>query len=228
MGLPNGVHHLAIATKDIKQQIEFFTQVCGCELVALYWMHGVDKTYHGFLKLNDSSSIAFVESPGIRATEGQEGLSHAGWTAGDVAPGAMQHVAFNVETEEELLAMRDRVRSHGYPVVGPLYHGLCKSIYFGGPEGLMLEFATSEGGSIDADAWIDPEVVALAGISDAELKRYKTPPSFVSQGGGVEQPPIDPRVRPIPFPATNPAYQMSDAEVTAEMSESEPPVKPQP
>ena len=27
MGLPNGIHHLAICTKDIKQQIEFFTDV---------------------------------------------------------------------------------------------------------------------------------------------------------------------------------------------------------
>lgn len=58
MGLANGVHHLAICTKDIKQQIEFFTQAVGAELVALYWMHGVDKTFHGFLKLGNSSSIA--------------------------------------------------------------------------------------------------------------------------------------------------------------------------
>ena len=36
MGLPNRVHHLAICTNDIKGQIEFFTQVCGMELVALY------------------------------------------------------------------------------------------------------------------------------------------------------------------------------------------------
>ena len=61
MGLANGVHHLAICTKDIKKQIEFFTQHVGMELVALYWMHGVDKTFHGFLKLGDSSSIAFCE-----------------------------------------------------------------------------------------------------------------------------------------------------------------------
>ena len=32
------------------------------------------------------------------------------------------------------------------------------SIYFPGPEDLMLEFATSEEG-IDARAWIDPDVV---------------------------------------------------------------------
>ncbi len=226
MGLPNGVHHLAIATRDIKQQIEFFTQVCGCELVALYWMHGVEKTFHGFLKLNDSSSIAFCQSPGMQEIDGQIGVSHAGWTAGDVAPGTMQHVAFNIDSEEELLAMRDRVRSHGYPVVGPLYHGLCKSIYFAGPEGLMLEFATSEGGSIDPEAWIDPEVLELAGIDARELKRYKNPPAFVSQNGNVAQPPVDPAVRPIPFPANHPAYQMSDDEVTAELSESEPPITP--
>jgi catechol 2,3-dioxygenase-like lactoylglutathione lyase family enzyme len=29
MGLPNGVHHLAIATRDVKAQIELFTQVVG-------------------------------------------------------------------------------------------------------------------------------------------------------------------------------------------------------
>jgi len=66
MGLPNGVHHLAIGTRDIKAQIEFFTQVVGMELVALYWMHGVPETVHGFLRLNDSSSLAFVQMPDRR------------------------------------------------------------------------------------------------------------------------------------------------------------------
>jgi catechol 2,3-dioxygenase-like lactoylglutathione lyase family enzyme len=32
MGLPNGLHHIAICTKDIKGQIEFYTQVVGMEL----------------------------------------------------------------------------------------------------------------------------------------------------------------------------------------------------
>ena len=34
MGLGNGVHHLAIATADIKAQIEFFSDVLGMELMA--------------------------------------------------------------------------------------------------------------------------------------------------------------------------------------------------
>ena len=37
----------------------------------------------------------------------------------------------------------------------------------------MLEFSTSEGNAIDAEAWIDPEVIALAGINSEELARYK-------------------------------------------------------
>ena len=40
----SGLHHLAIATGDIKTQIAFFTDKLGMELVALYWMHGVPKT----------------------------------------------------------------------------------------------------------------------------------------------------------------------------------------
>ena len=46
MTKPNGLHHLAISTGDIKRQIEFFSDVLGMELVALYWMHGVQGAWH--------------------------------------------------------------------------------------------------------------------------------------------------------------------------------------
>jgi len=36
MAKPNGIHHFAICTADIKAQIEYFTDVLGMELVALY------------------------------------------------------------------------------------------------------------------------------------------------------------------------------------------------
>ena len=61
----NGLHHLAVCTSDIKTQIEFFTDVLGMELVALYWMHGVPNTFHGFLRMNDESCIALVQNPQI-------------------------------------------------------------------------------------------------------------------------------------------------------------------
>src|SRR5205814_615280 len=55
MTRPNGIHHFAICTADIKAQIAYFTDVLGMELVALYWMHGVEGAWHGFLRLNDQS-----------------------------------------------------------------------------------------------------------------------------------------------------------------------------
>jgi catechol 2,3-dioxygenase-like lactoylglutathione lyase family enzyme len=226
MGLANGVHHLAICTRDIKQQIEFFTEVVGAELEALYWMHGVKNTFHGFLKLSDSSSVAFVQGPEVSEIQPVKGLSHATSHASPVAPGAVQHIALNVDSEADLLAIRDRVRAHGYWIMGPLDHGFCKSIYMEAPEGIMLEFSTSEGKPIDAEAWIDPEVVKRAGISPAELERYKNPPAFQPQGGNIQNPPFDPtKPRPEFPPGLDAVYTMSDAEVTAKLSESTPPVQ---
>jgi len=224
MGLPNGVHHIAICTKDIKKQIEFYTQVVGMELVALYWMHGVEKTFHGFLKMGNSS-IAFVQAAEIGEIKPQLGVSHAAWTAAPVAAGVMQHLALNVDSEADLLAMRDRVREHGHWVFGPLDHGFCKSIYLAAPEGIMLEFSTSEGKPIDAEAWIDPEVVKLAGIGESDLRRYKNPPAFESKGGAVKNPAVDRKNPPMQFPpGRDRIFDMSDEEITRRMSEPTPPV----
>ncbi len=226
MGVPNGVHHLAISTSDIKAQIEFFTEVLGMELVALYWMHGVPNAWHGFVKLADSSYLAFVQLPEMAGIEHKIGATHAGSPGGVSAGGTMQHLALNVNSEEELLAMRDRVRSHGINVWGPLDHGFCKSIYFPGPEDLTLEFATSEKG-IDARAWIDPEVVDLAGINQDELQRYLKPAGFASQQGRVAQPPIDPSkptMRGFPPEAYRKLVETPDEVVTATRSMPDPPV----
>jgi hypothetical protein len=136
-------------------------------------------------------------------------------------------LALNVENEADLLAIRDRVRTHGNWVMGPIDHGFCKSIYLAAPEGIMLEFSTSEGNAIDADAWIDPEVVRLAGISLSDLDRYKHPSNFKSQGGAVPNPPVDLAHPPMEFPpGREKIYSMTDAEVFSRMSEPTPPVPP--
>jgi len=223
----NGVHHLAISTADIKAQIGFMNDVLGMELVALYWMHGVEGAWHGFLKLDDHSYIAFVQTPAIAKIERELGVSHSGSPGGLSAGGTMQHLAFNVDTLEELLAFRDRIRSRGVSVIGPIHHGLCDSIYFAGPEDLSLEIATSER-AIDGRAWIDPEVVALASISPAELARFRAPEPVSLTGGVRAQPPLDPSkpiMRGWPPGVYEQLAALSDAEFTARMSETEPPVK---
>jgi len=227
MTKPNGVHHFAVCTADIKSQIAYFTDVLGMELVALYWMHGVEGAWHGFLKLNDASSIAFVQTPEVATIGVEIGKTHSGSPGAVCAPGALQHIAFNVDTEAELLTMRDRIRSRGIDVFGHVDHGFCKSIYFAGPENLTLEVSTSEGSAIDAEAWIDPEVVALAGISAEELKRFKSPAAFTRPAAPVPQPAFDPAKPHMAYPpeAYKALFGASDEHILARMSDTEPPVK---
>ena len=221
----NGVHHLAISTANIKEQIAFFTDVLGCELVALYWMHGAAGAWHGFCKLNDHSYVAFVESEAIRHVASIPQVTHAGNGAGASAGGTMQHVAFNVDTYDQLLAMRDRIRSRGVNVMGPIHHGMCDSIYFAGPEGLTLEVAFSEQ-AISAAHWIDPEVVELAGITQAELARFTHPAPFERPGTPIPNPPIDWAKPHMVYPKDmyEKIMSMPDVELTARFSETDPPV----
>lgn len=222
---PDGVHHLAISTADVKSQIEFFTQVLGAELVALYWMHGVD-AWHAFVELNDTCSVAFVEAKANREIDPIPGVTHSGTPADASAPGTMQHVAFNADSHDDLLRMRDRIRAAGVTVFGPVDHGMCHSIYFAGPEGLTLECATSPA-PIPADNWIDPEVVELAGISADDLARYRNPPADPDvEPGSIAQPPLDPGKPAMGYPDEVLAMMasMSDADIAAGMNYPDPPV----
>lgn len=210
----------------MKAQIEFFTDKLGMELVALYWMHGVEGTWHGFLRLNDESCVAFVQNPEIRDIPRVLGSTHAGNGGANCAGGAMQHLALRVKDTDALVAMRDRLRTKGVPVLGPIEHGMCQSIYFAGPENLTLELSCSPA-PIDAEAWIDPEVVALAGISAAELARYKAPPPFDRPEAPVPQPGPDapgPHMTGYPPGSYERLLRIPD-EVVLHSVESEPPVK---
>ena len=222
-----GLHHLALCTANMKSQIEFFTDKLGMELQALYWMHGVENTWHGFLRLNDESSIAFVCNPEIEGIEVQMGVTHAGNPGANSAAGTMQHLALKVKDHDEMMAMRDRLRAKGVPVLGPMDHGMCVSMYFAGPENLSLELSYSSE-PINNTQWIDPEVVALAGISEEELERYKNPAAFPGSGGNVAQPAIGetstgPHMTNYP-PGHYEASMSIPDEVVLTMVESEPPV----
>jgi len=223
----NGINHLAISTNNMKEQIAFFTDVLGMELVALYWMHGVEGCWHGFLRMNESCAVAFVFNPANAAAKTIMGVSHAGHGGGASAPGTMQHLAFNVDNLQTLLHLRDRIRSRGINVMGPLDHGMCHSIYFQGPENLALEIATYADTDypIGADDWIDPEVQQLAGISDDELQSFINPAQYEGEGGAVAQPEFDPAGYhpPMPEDVLKAMYAMPDEVVTANLSEPTPP-----
>jgi catechol 2,3-dioxygenase-like lactoylglutathione lyase family enzyme len=221
---PTGIHHLAFMAGDIKKHIAFFSQVMGCPLVALFDMHGVPGGLHAFLRLNDHSYFSIVQLPGVDAIPVEIGRTHAGSGALPSAPGTLQHLAFRVDTPADLLAMRDRIRSHGINVLGPIDHGMCRSIYFAGPDQLTLEVATSDK-AVDPERWIDPTVLAKAGISEDEAARFRSPEPYTGPSP-VPQPAYDPSAPHMTYP--EPVYRqilaMEDEVLTKSFSYARPPV----
>jgi catechol 2,3-dioxygenase-like lactoylglutathione lyase family enzyme len=222
---PSGIHHIAFMAGDIRRHIEFFSQVVGFPLVALFDMHGVPGGLHAFLRMNDYSYFSIVQLPGVDSIPVEIGRTHSGSGALPSAAGTMQHLAFRADSLDALLAMRDRIRSHGINVIGPIDHGMCRSIYFAGPDQLTLEVATSDA-AIDAESWIDPAVLARAGISPAEAERFCAPPVYEGTSP-VPQPPYDPDKPHMVYPKEVYLKILAtpDEVITKSASYAEPPVK---
>lgn len=187
---PSGIHHVAFMAADMKKHIAFFSEVVGFPLVAIFDMHGVPGALHCFMRMNDHSYFSIVQMPEVADIETTIGVTHAGTGEAASAKGTLQHMAFHVDTKEELLAMRDRIRSHGVNVLGPVEHGFCESIYFAGPDDTALEVSWGIE-PIRPDVWIDPKSLAQIGISPDEAERYRNPGVY-SGPSPVAQPPYDP------------------------------------
>ena len=223
---PTGIHHIAIMTGDMKAQLEFLTDVLGCELVAIFDMHGVPDGLHAFLKLADDCSFSLVQLPGVKDIPIELGNTHAGSGAGKSAGGTMQHLAFKVDSRDALIAMRDRIRTKGVNVFGPIDHGMCQSIYFAGPEQLSLEVAWSDA-ALDPARWIDPATLAKIGVTPEEAQRFMHPDAYDGDGGTVPQPPIDPTKphQAMPEAAYKQIISMPDEVIWKVASYAEAPVK---
>jgi catechol 2,3-dioxygenase-like lactoylglutathione lyase family enzyme len=221
---PTGVHHLAFMAADIKKHIAFFSEVIGAPLVALFDMHGVPGGLHAFLRLDDGCYFSIVQLPGVGDIPIELGKTHAGRGEMPSAAGTLQHLAFGVPDEAALLAMRDRIRGHGINVIGPLDHGFCQSIYFAGPDNMALEVAASKT-KIDPDRWIDPAVLAKAGIDTEEAARYRAPPPYAGPRP-APQPAYDAAKPHMPYPAEAYARMLAtpDEIITRHGSYAEPPV----
>jgi catechol 2,3-dioxygenase-like lactoylglutathione lyase family enzyme len=153
---------------------------------------------HCFLRMGPHTYFSFVQMPAVSDIPVTIGVTHAGRGELPSAKGTMQHVSFGVETEADLLAMRDRIRSHGVNVLGPVNHGFCHSIYFAGPEDLTLEVAWGVE-DINAKAWVDPKCLDAIGASAEESARFLAPRAYAGPSP-VAQPPFDPAQPHLHYP----------------------------
>jgi catechol 2,3-dioxygenase-like lactoylglutathione lyase family enzyme len=130
------LHHVAYRCKDAKQTVDFYTRVLGLEYAMALAEDHVPSTrephpyMHVFFRMDDGSYVAFFELPESPAM-GRD----------PATPAWVQHLALRVADEETLARSKARIESHGIEVIGPVDHGMCKSIYFFDPNGHRLELA---------------------------------------------------------------------------------------
>jgi glyoxylase I family protein len=130
----HGLHHYAARCRDAEQTRQFYEDLLGLPLVHVIRAETVPSTgehcpyVHLFFRLADGSCIAFFDLGDGHAAE--PSLNTPAW---------VQHIAFNVGSQAELLSMKARLQSAGAEVLGPTDHGFVQSIYFFDPNGVRLE-----------------------------------------------------------------------------------------
>lgn len=132
----SGVHHAARPTWKLKETVEFYRDVLGLDLVHCVSARGWGKGYHPdflhfFFDSGKGSTIAFFYYLGH---DQADHLNHRPEFDNDA-----HHTAWRVETEEELLAWRERLESRGVEIMYQIEHEVVESIYFRDPNGYYLE-----------------------------------------------------------------------------------------
>ena len=140
MPITNGIHHVAYRCKDARQTVEFYRDVLDMEYTTAFAEDNVPSTgeydpyMHVFLDAGGGNVLAFFELPSQKDMGRDENT-----------PKWVQHIAFRVNTVDELLAAKAKAEAKGIDVLGPTDHGIFKSIYFFDPNGHRVELAADTG-----------------------------------------------------------------------------------
>lgn len=133
------IHHLAFRCRDAEQTRWFYEDVLGLPLsLALDFDEepgtGRKVDYmHLFFQMEDTNFIAFFDSPDD-AEEKMFLPKHS----------FDMHVAFEVDTLEELKAWRRHINKMGRPCFGPIPHDFIQSIYMYDPNGIQVEITVKD------------------------------------------------------------------------------------
>ena len=134
------IHHAAYRCKDDKETVEWYAKNLNMDFVLAIAEDLVPSTkapdpyMHIFLDAGGGNVLAFFELPNSPEMGRDENT-----------PAWVQHIAFEVESMETLLAAKVKLEANGVEVLGPTNHTIFKSIYFFDPNGHRLELATNTG-----------------------------------------------------------------------------------
>jgi catechol 2,3-dioxygenase-like lactoylglutathione lyase family enzyme len=144
-----GFHHVAIATRDVAANHDFYTRAMGFELVKVEaintpnggWARHFFYDTHGqgllaFWDVHDEAEVPDEYNPAL-----SRGLGLPPW---------VNHLAFDAGDLDGLAVHRQRLLDYGLGVA-EIDHGWCTSIYVEDPNGTMVEFCATTRAFTDAD-----------------------------------------------------------------------------
>ena len=127
-----GLDHINFASSDMDRTIKFW-EALGVKCTFRLVLHNPER-FHFFFGMGHESFFSYWYWPGrpLQPAQSHKDPNHAGF----------YHMAFHVDTEEELEDMHARVRAAGIKcsqIAGR--HLFDKSFYFEDPDGINFEFA---------------------------------------------------------------------------------------
>lgn len=138
----SGIHHVAYRCRDAKETVLWYARMLGMEYRTAFAEDHVPSTgefdpyMHVFLDAGGGNVLAFFELPN-RPPMGRD----------ENSPAWVQHLALRVPDEAALLAAKAHLESEQVEVLGPIFHGIFRSIYFFDPNGHRIELACDIGTS---------------------------------------------------------------------------------
>lgn len=128
----SGINHLAMATRDMDGTIRFWRDLLEMRLVAGLGRPGYR---HYFFEITDHDMIAFFEWPDVEnIPEKDHGVPVKG-------PFAFDHVSVEVESDDDLWVLKERLEAADFWVSEPVNHGFIHSIYSFDPNNIPIEFS---------------------------------------------------------------------------------------
>lgn len=134
------IHHVAYRCNDAKETVEFYQKYLNMDFLVAIAEDQVPSTkepdpyMHVFLDAGQGNILAFFELPTKPAMDRDRNT-----------PKWVQHIAFEMEDRDELLAAKRELEDKGLDVVGVTNHGIIHSIYFFDPNGHRLELTCRTG-----------------------------------------------------------------------------------
>ena len=152
------LHHYAYKARDAEETRQFYEDILGLPLYHIIQSDYVPSTgeycpyTHFFFRLQDGSFIAFFDlGDDVKAEPSPN------------TPLWVNHIAFRVNTVQELENTKQRLEAHGVKVLGVTDHHIFKSIYFFDPNGIRLELTAQ---LADAQAMQKDSTVAHARLNE--------------------------------------------------------------